>query len=158
TSIIVLASIPGKYAAAYTLERWGRKATLISFTVIAAVSALLFALSQNVTQALIFGMLMSFFGIGVDPAIKIYGAEQYPTSIRAVGVSGFEGIGRLFGGALAPFIMAYILAAGDVLGSYVFVAVLALIGVGTVAIFGRETHGKTIEAAVDNSPSVRTAA
>ncbi|GHO46121.1 MFS transporter [Ktedonospora formicarum] len=147
TSIIVIASIPGKYLAAYALERWGRKPTLIAFTSIAAVSGICFGFSHTVATSLFFGVLMSFFGIGVDPGIKIYGAEQYPTSIRGLGISSFECIGRLFGGALAPFIMAFILANGGVSGSYVFMAALAIIGVIAVALLGRETRGKTLERA-----------
>lgn len=55
------------------------------------------------------GIILAFFGIGVDPVIKIYGAEQYPTRIRETGIGLFEGVGRFFGGALAPFIMAFLL-------------------------------------------------
>lgn len=148
TSFIVIASIPGKYAVAYALERWGRKKTLIVFTLIAAVSAIGFGFSHTVLLSLAFGALMSFFGIGVDPGIKIYGAEQYPTSIRALGISGFECVGRLFGGALAPFIMAFIIAGGGIAGSYIFLATVALVGVLAVAFLGRETRGKTLEQAV----------
>ena len=151
TTIIVLASIPGKYMAAYTLERFGRKATLISFTTIAAVSAVLFGLAHSVVLAITCGILLSFFGIGVDPAIKIYGAEQYPTNIRETGVGLFEGCGRFFGGALAPFIMSFILASSGVFGSYLFVAIVALGGVVAVVLFGTETRGKTIEAASETS-------
>ncbi len=147
TTIIVFASIPGKYAAAYTLEHWGRKPTLIIFTIIAAVSAVLFGLSHTVVLSLLFGCLMSFFGIGVDPAIKTYGSEQYPTAIRATGVSSFEGVGRLFGGVLAPFIMAFLLASSGIAGSYVFVAVISIVGVLAVALLGVETRGRSIEQA-----------
>jgi putative MFS transporter len=145
TSIIVIASIPGKYAAAYALERWGRKATLIVFTLIAALSAVIFGLTHSEFLSLAFGIVMSFFGIGVDPGIKIYGAEQYPTSVRAFGVSSFECIGRFFGGVLAPFIMAFILAQGGTPGSYLFVAIVALAGILTIVFLGTETKGQSIE-------------
>src|SRR6266566_989697 len=121
TAIIVVASIPGKYAAAFAVERFGRKATLTC------------------------GVILAFFGIGVDPVIKIYGAEQYPTRIRETGIGLFEGVGRFFGGALAPFIMAFLLAGSGVAGSYLFVALLALVGLGAVAVLGTETKGRTIE-------------
>ena len=51
------------------------------------------------------------FGIGVDPAIKVYAAEQYPTAIRGMGV------GLAEGGALAPYIMASPWGHGDALSS-----------------------------------------
>jgi putative MFS transporter len=145
TAIIVIASIPGKYAAAFAVERFGRKATLIWFTGAAAVAAVLFGLLHNSVLSLSCGIILAFFGIGVDPVIKIYGAEQYPTRIRETGIGLFEGVGRFFGGALAPFIMAFLLAGSGVSGSYLFVALLALIGIGAVALLGTETKGRTID-------------
>jgi putative MFS transporter len=145
TSIIVVASIPGKYVTAFALERFGRKFTLVWFAAVAALSAVLFGLVHAPILALVTGIVLSFFGIGIDPAIKIYGAEQYPTRLRETGVGFFEGVGRFFGGALAPFIMSFILAGIGVLGSYIFVAVVAVVGLGCVALFGTETRGKTIE-------------
>lgn len=145
TTLIVVASIPGKYLAAYMVERFGRKPTLISFTLIAAASAILFGILPGGLTALFCGMVMSFFGIGVDPVIKVYGAEQYPTYMRETGVGFFESVGRFFGGALAPFIMAFLLANSGISGSYVFVAVVAVAGVLAVAILGQETKGRQID-------------
>jgi putative MFS transporter len=145
TTIIVIASVPGKYAAAFAVERFGRKATLVCFTGVAAVAAVLFGLSHNPMLSLACGIVLAFFGIGIDPVIKIYGAEQYPTRIRETGIGLFEGVGRFFGGALAPFIMAFILARGSVPVSYFFVALVALVGIGTVALLGTETKGRSID-------------
>src|SRR5207302_2915065 len=145
TAIIVIASIPGKYAAAFAVERFGRKATLIWFTGAAAVAAVLFGFLHNPVLSLSCGIILAFFGIGVDPVIKIYGAEQYPTRIRETGIGLFEGVGRFFGGALAPFIMAFLLAGSGVPGSYLFVALLALVGIGAIALLGTETKGRTID-------------
>jgi MFS transporter, putative metabolite:H+ symporter len=145
TAIIVIASIPGKYAAAFAVERFGRKATLTWFTGAAAVAAVLFGFLHDPVLSLSCGIILAFFGIGVDPVIKIYGAEQYPTRIRETGIGLFEGVGRFFGGALAPFIMAFLLAGSGVPGSYLFVALIALVGIGAVALLGTETKGRTIE-------------
>jgi putative MFS transporter len=145
TTLIVLASIPGKYLAAWAVERFGRKPTIITFTLIAALSALLFGFLPNAALAIFFGVVMSFFGIGVDPVIKVYGAEQYTTPMRETGVGYFESVGRFFGGALAPSIMAFLLAGSGVSGSYVFIAVVAVIGVLAVAFFGQETKGQSVE-------------
>ncbi len=145
TALIVVVSIPGKYLEAYLVERYGRKATIISFTVIAALSAALFGYTHSMATALIFGMLLSFFGIGVDPAIKIYGAEQYPTYVRETGIGFIEGIGRLLGGARAPFIMAFVLDSQGAPATYLFVAAVALVGAAAVGFLGTETRGQSIE-------------
>ncbi|MFL5588814.1 MAG: MFS transporter [Ktedonobacteraceae bacterium] len=145
TTIIVIASIPGKYAAGFAVERFGRKATLFWFTGAAAIAAVLFGLSSSPMLSLSCGILLAFFGVGVDPIIKIYGAEQYPTGIRETGIGLFEGVGRFFGGALAPYIMAFILTSGSVPVSYIFVALVALVGIGAVAVLGTETKGQSID-------------
>lgn len=156
TSIIVLASIPGKYLEAFVVERWGRKPTIIVFTIIACISAVFFGYTSALTKGLglanaailglAFGIILSFFGIGVDPAIKIYGAEQYPTRVRETGVGFIEGIGRFLGGALAPFIMAFIISTGGgIPRAYIFVAVVGLVGAASVAFLGTETKGEIIE-------------
>src|SRR2546422_410404 len=46
---------------------------------------------------------------------------------------------------LRPFIMAFLLAGSGVPGSYLFVALLALVGISAVALLGTETKGRTIE-------------
>src|SRR5207237_2957009 len=99
TAIIVVASIPGKYAAAFAVERFGRKATLTCFTGAAAIAAILFGLLHNPVLSLSCGIILAFFGIGVDPVIKIYGAEQYPTRIRETGMGLVDGGCRVFCGA-----------------------------------------------------------
>src|SRR5438309_7809749 len=108
-------------------------------------AAILFGVLHNPVLSLACGILLAFFGIGVDPVIKIYGAEQYPTRIRETGIGLFEGVGRFFGGALAPFIMAFLLAGSGMTGSYLFVALLALVGIAAIALLGTETKGRTIE-------------
>lgn len=145
TSLIVLVSIPGKLVEAYAVERFGRKATILTYTGVAALAAIAFAFARELAPVVIFGALLSFFGIGVDPAVKIYGAEQYPTGIRETGVGFIEGIGRLFGGALAPFIMSLVLAGSGVAGSYLFVAGVATVGLLAVATLGTETQGQPLE-------------
>ncbi len=146
TAIIVTASIPGKYAAGMASERFGRKPTLVAFTVAAAAAAVIFGLLQVPVLSLLCGIVLAFFGIGVDPVVKIYGAEQYPTRIRETGIGLFEGVGRFFGGVLAPFIMALILAGSHGQpGAYLFVAVVAIAGIAAVVLLGTETRGQTNE-------------
>lgn len=147
TALIVLVSIPGKLVEAYAVEHYGRKATILWFAAISAASAALFGISHLAALVIFAGMLLSFFGIGIDPAIKIYGAEQYPTSVRETGVGCIEGIGRLLGGALAPFIMSLVLGGIGVTGSSLFVGAVALVGFAAVALLGTETQGQSLEVA-----------
>lgn len=96
-------------------------------------------------MVLLVGCVMSFFGIGVDPAVKVYTAESYPTSVRATGTSVTEGVGRLFSGVIGPSLVPLLLAAGGVGAVYLLIGAAAIVAVVTVAIFGEETKGRTLE-------------
>ena len=96
-------------------------------------------------MVLVVGCVMSFFGIGVDPAVKVYTAESYPTSVRATGTSVTEGIGRLFSGVIGPSLVPLLLDAGGVSAVYLLIGASAVVAVVAVAIFGEETKGRSLE-------------
>lgn len=149
TAIIVGVSIPGKLLESYVVERWGRKPVIIGFTTIAALAAMTFGFVRGAVPVIILGCLMSFFGIGVDPAVKTYTSESYPTEIRAWGVATTEGFGRLISGVAGPSLIPIVLSNFGVGAVYSLVGSVALIAVVIVFIFGRETHGMTLEQSAD---------
>jgi MFS transporter, putative metabolite:H+ symporter len=146
TAVIVAVSIPGKLLEAYLVERWGRRPVIIAFGTIAAVAALVFGFSRGAAAVIVVGCVMSFFGIGVDPAIKVYTAESFPTAVRGTGTAMTEGIGRLLSGVIGPALIPLLLDAAGVGAVYVLVGGVALIAVVTVALFGTETKGRRLEA------------
>ncbi|MGH3164656.1 MAG: MFS transporter [Trebonia sp.] len=146
TSIIVLVSIPGKLAEAFLVERWGRRPVIITFGAVAAVAALFFGFTTGPVAVLVIGCIMSFFGIGVDPAVKVYTAESFPTAVRATGTSMTEGIGRLFSGVIGPALIPPLLSVAGVSAVYLLVGGVALVAVVTVVLFGEETKGRRLEA------------
>jgi putative MFS transporter len=149
TAVIVGISIPGKLLEAWVVERWGRKPVIIGFTVIAAVASLAFGFVRGAVPILVLGGLMSFFGIGVDPAVKTYTSESYPTEIRAWGVATTEGFGRLISGVIGPSFIPLVLSGAGVGAVYMLVGAIALVAVVVVSVFGRETHGMTLEQSSD---------
>lgn len=149
TAVIVGVSIPGKLLESWVIERWGRKPVIISFTVIAAAASFAFGFVRGAVPILILGGLMSFFGIAVDPAVKTYTSESYPTEIRAWGVATTEGFGRLISGVIGPSLIPVVLANFGVGAVYSLVGTVALIAVVIVAVFGRETRDLTLEQSAD---------
>ncbi|MBX5467396.1 MAG: MFS transporter [Firmicutes bacterium] len=149
TALIQGAAIPGKWLEAWVVERWGRRPTIAAFTLVAAACAAVFGWLKTVPAIVAVAVVMSFFGIAADPAVKVYAAEQYPTRIRGVGTAFTEGVGRLIGGALAPYLFALILGGMGVAGSFWLVAGVALVAVVVVWAFGRETRGELLEQAAE---------
>jgi putative MFS transporter len=145
TAVIVGVSIPGKLLVSWVVERWGRKPVIISFTVVAAAASFVFGFARGAVLVLILGCLISFFGIAVDPAVKTYTSESYPTEIRAWGVATTEGFGRLISGVLGPSLIPVVLSNFGVGAAFSLVGAVALIAVVVLAVFGRETSALTLE-------------
>jgi putative MFS transporter len=149
TALIVGVSIPGKLLVSWVVERWGRKPVIISFTVIAATASFVFGFTRGAALVLVLGCLISFFGIAVDPAVKTYTSESYPTEIRAWGVATTEGFGRLISGVLGPSLIPVVLSNFGVGAVFSLVGTVALIAVVVLAVFGRETSALTLEQSAD---------
>lgn len=103
--IVALAQIPGYALAAYGVEAWGRKPTLISFLFLSAAGCALFV---GASSTLLVGgsiLLMSFALLGTWGALYAFTPELYPTESRATGMGAAGAVARL-GGLLAPSVMA----------------------------------------------------
>ncbi|MFP5336034.1 MAG: MFS transporter [Actinomycetes bacterium] len=95
TLVITAAQLPGYAVAAWLIEVWGRRSTLASFLVGAAVAAGLFAASESEPAVLASGMLLSFFALGAWGAVYAVTPEIYPTPVRGTGAGWAAGFGRL---------------------------------------------------------------
>lgn len=111
TLVITLAQLPGYAAAAWLIERWGRRVTLAVFLAGSAAAALLFGLSAAEWQIIVAGCLLSFFNLGAWGALYAIGPELYPTSIRATGAGAGAAFGRV-GSFIAPLLVPPLLSAG----------------------------------------------
>ena len=134
--IITAAQIPGYFSAAYLVDRWGRKSTLIVYLLGCAVSAALFGQAASPAQVVVLGSLISFFNLGAWGVVYTYTPESYPTALRATGSGWAAGVGRI-GGILAP------MAVGRVMGTWsgrqdlVFAQFACVILLGLLAVAPR---------------------
>lgn len=151
--IIALAQIPGYFAAAVLVERWGRKATFVSFLMACAVGAYFFGQAARAPQLggddiagiLLWGSVISFFNLGAWGVVYSYTPELYPTRLRGTGAGAASAFGRLWG-ILAPLSIGWQieLLDSDVSVFFVFMAVM-LAGAAVVAALGEETRGRSLE-------------
>jgi len=133
TLVITLAQLPGYAAAAYLVERWGRRPTLGVFLLGSALGAGLFASADAGSSILATGMVLSFFNLGAWGALYALTPEVYPTALRATGAGAAAGFGRIASIA-APLCVPPLLDAGGtglVFGTFaVFFAIAALCTAG----------------------------
>jgi MFS transporter, putative metabolite:H+ symporter len=111
TLLITLAQLPGYAAAAFLIERWGRRPTLVAFLLGSALGAGLFAMAAGDTAVLLTGMVLSFFNLGAWGAVYAVTPEVYPTALRATGAGAAAGFGRI-ASIVAPLCVPPLLAAG----------------------------------------------
>jgi len=107
--VLALVQLPGYALAAWGVERWGRKPTLVGFLLLSSVGCMCYSLGS--APALVIGstLLMSFALLGTWGALYAFTPEVYPTGLRASG-TGVAGAVARFGGLLAPAIVAPVMA------------------------------------------------
>jgi putative MFS transporter len=152
--VIALAQAPGFLSAAYVVDRFGRLATLTVYRLLLAVACFCFGYhAVSPTEILIWGSLISFFGMGSWGAAYTYTSEIYATSLRATGTGCATALARV-GGILAPLVIGWMMHAfGSQQLVFWHMTVITLVGVVVVLILGRETRGQSLEASVIASPS-----
>lgn len=148
TLIMCLAQLPGYFSAAYLVEKIGRKKVLSMYFAGTALAAWLFGHAGSTTQVLLYGSLLYFFSLGAWGCVYAYTPEVYPTIARGSGTGWAAAFGRI-GAFAAPLVVPVIYNAyGEEDGfGYVFAlltAVFAVVAI-VVAIFGKETMGKSLE-------------
>ncbi len=143
--IMTLAQLPGYYAAAYLVDRIGRKGTLVGFLSCCAVCAYFFGQGGSVTAVLTWGSLMSFFNLGAWGVVYTYTPEMYPTRVRALGSGWAAAVGRA-GGILAPTVVGMMLGASGSFNDIFVMFTAVMLGVALiVGILGPETKGRTLD-------------
>lgn len=148
TLIMCLAQLPGYFSAAYLVEKIGRKPVLSIYFAGTAIAAWLFGHGDSATQILLYGSLLYFFSLGAWGCVYAYTPEVYPTIARGSGTGWAAAFGRI-GALIAPMVVPVIYNAfGEATGfGYVFAlltGVFAFVAI-IVAIFGKETKGKSLE-------------
>ena len=145
TAIIIGVAIPGKLGNGWVSEKFGRRAAYVIFMGAAGIGALLFAVAGSLVGTIGFACIMSFFGTGAFPSLKMSIAEQYPLDLRATGSATVEAVSRFFGGVVGAYAMPVLLHRYGIPVSFITIAIVAFIGVATELTATVETRGKTLE-------------
>ncbi len=147
--VIAIAQVPGYFSAAWLVDRLGRKRTLVTYLLGAAVGALFFGqvalVGQDVPSILFWGCVLSFFNLGAWGVVYTYTPEMYPTRLRGTGTGWAAACGRIFA-FVAPLSIAWQIATfgGDQTVFLVFTVVMVLGGL-VVAVAAPETRGRSLE-------------
>ncbi|KRB50820.1 MFS transporter [Rhizobium sp. Root708] len=130
---VALAQIPGYALAAYGVERWGRRPTLVAFSLLSAAGCLLFVAAANDLMVGASLLLMSFALLGTWGALYAYTPELYPTASRATGMGTAGAVARL-GGLVAPSLMTLVVSEGLGIAIGLFAGFLVAAAIAALAI------------------------
>lgn len=155
TLIMTLAQLPGYAVAAWLIEHWGRRPTLVTFLGGSALAAVGFGMAGAIAEAvapgsegwqygvsLAFGCMLSFFNLGAWGALYAITPEVYPTTGRASGAGAATAFGRV-ASMLAPIVVPWLAPTGLGVLFTLFSAMFALAMVA--AWFLPENKGKALE-------------
>lgn len=145
TAIITGAAIPGKLLNGFLSEHIGRKVVYVGFMGIAGIGAMFFGITTTAVAMVTYACVMSFFGTGAFPALKMSYAEQYPTEIRTTGAATVETVGRFFGGVVGSYAMPAIINSLGLTTGFHIVAIITFAAVLVVLLGSQETKGATLE-------------
>ena len=140
-----LAQVPGYFSAAWLVERWGRKPTLVAYLLATAIAAVMFGRSTLGGETFVWAALLSFFNLGAWGVVYTWSPELYPTAIRATGAGVAAAVGRV-GGIIGPLLTPVLVS--DYLGQTGTYAMFMVVLVATalaVWVLGEETKGKALE-------------
>jgi MFS family permease len=145
STIVFLATIPGKAFNAYLMEIIGRRWT-IAYALTGAIPGLvLMAMAHRAgayaTVVMSAGALITGFTVlSAFPATRMYLSEQFPTALRGRGNIFGESFGRLFAGVLAPLLIEPHTASPTIF--FGTIVVIVAVGAFIPLLFGRETIGQ----------------
>ncbi|CAN0901340.1 Organic cation/carnitine transporter 7 [Linum grandiflorum] len=137
------AEFPGLVLSALTVDRFGRKFSMVIMFFLAWVFLipLIFQQTPLVTTGLLFGARMC--ALGSFTVACVYAPELYPTSARATGAGAANAIGRI-GGMLCPLVAVGLVSSCHVREAIVLFEIVIALSVGCILLFPFDTTGRDL--------------
>lgn len=104
TIVMQAGTFLGYISFGYLADRFSRKASYITYLIVAAGLVPLFAFVHNSGGLLIIGPLIGFFGTGYFSGFTVIASELFPTALRASAMGFVYNIGRVISAA-SPWII-----------------------------------------------------
>lgn len=152
TAIIAKAalfSIPGAVLVSWLYGRWSSRGTLVAVAAFTAASLGVFVAAAGsiadhtaLLTVLLIVLLVAMWGM--ISVLAPYGAEVYPTRVRAAGSGVVAGASK-FGGVLALGLAVFAVAPPGLAGAALLAAIPAALAAIMLIAFGIETRGRRLE-------------
>jgi MFS family permease len=156
SSLVFLASIPGKAFTGFIMEVIGRRWAITYCLAGALPGLLMMAMAHSAghyaTVVFVIGALITGFTVlSTFPAVRVYLSEQFPTALRGRGQYFGEASGRIFAGVAAPFLLEPYTGSPTIF--FGTLVIVAAIGAFVPVLFGKETVGQ-LETVSEGAPGL----
>jgi MFS transporter, putative metabolite:H+ symporter len=122
-------------AAAPFIDNIVRRRALILCAAVMAAIGLAFAISTTLTPLIALGTAFNLLSAVYSSVLALYGAEMFPTKVRASATSGAWAVGRVVS-AIVPLALLPLLGAYGPLAMFIVIAAALLISVALIASAG----------------------
>ncbi len=136
--------IPGFCSAAYSVEKFGRKPSMVAYVLLSAAASYSYGQASSQFQLIIAGALMQFFFFGMWSVLYAYTPELFPTRARATACGTASAFGRV-GAFLGPLCVPFALARFGSASVFLFAAASFALAALAVLVGGVETKGRILE-------------
>jgi MFS family permease len=148
-AVFVLAATPGYFAAAFTMDRLGRKfIQTLGFTMMAltfSILGLVPAIQHDVVPFLIlYGLSYFFTEFGPNTTTFVYPAEVFPAGTRTTGHGIASAMGKV-GGFVGVFLFPIMLDRGGLAAAEIAAGIVSVVGILVTVLMLPETKGRTLE-------------
>jgi MFS family permease len=156
SSLVFMASIPGKGFTGFLMEIIGRRWTITYCLAGSLPGLLMMAIAHSAghyaTVVFVAGALITGFTVlSTFTAVRVYLSEQFPTALRGRGQYFGESCGRFVAGVVAPFMLEPYTGSPTIF--FGTLAVVASIGAFVPVLFGKETVGQ-LETVTERVPEL----
>ncbi|MGH3435227.1 MAG: MFS transporter [Sciscionella sp.] len=147
TAIMMFISAFGVFYQGRWGDRFGRKRTFAVYIVLAAIGMIFLPAYRvfGLVPTIVAGVLVAWFGLGSFSLCKMYMAEQYPTRLRGVGTSMGEMISRAATGGVLVYFLPTLFAGWGVSVVFIAAAIVMVLLIIPMLVFGQETSGRNME-------------
>lgn len=142
--VMTVWGVPGFFSAAYCLERFGRRMSLIGYVLLSAATAFIYGRAVTLTGLVVSGAFMQFFLFGMWSVLYAYTPELFPTRARATACGAASSFGRL-GAFLGPLMVPIVLTKFGNASVFALGASSFVLAALAVFLVGPETKGRVLE-------------
>ncbi len=145
TTVMLLGAPTGAFLGAQLVDRVGRKPTIVTAFIFAAVLGIIYSQRTNSVTVMVLGFLLTTcFYILMASVVGVYVSELFTTKYRFRGAGIANGLSKLITVGM-PLGVAWLLSISNTTMIFIVISIFAIIAAVIVYFFGPETNNQEVD-------------